>query len=136
MVADRRARETWPTGPPQAPPPWRGPAESPPPRRGPSETRQSWQAPGGPQGPGAWPPRRPDPNVGTPQATKRKRRADASPWNWLLLIPIVVPLLPPLYNRMEPTLLGLPFFYWCQLAFAGLAAVTTVIVHIATKDRR
>nr|WP_246273779.1 DUF3311 domain-containing protein [Phytohabitans houttuyneae] len=54
----------------------------------------------------------------------------------MLLIPIVVPLLPPLYNRMEPTLLGLPFFYWCQLAFAGLAAVTTVIVHIATKDRR
>ena len=98
------------------------PATPPPPRRA--------------QAPGAWPPRRPDHNVGTPVATKKKRRADASRWHWLLLIPIVVPLLPPLYNRMEPRLLGLPFFYWCQLAFAGLAALTTVIVHLATKDRR
>jgi len=86
--------------------------------------------------PGAWPPRHPDHNVGTPVATKRKRRADASPWHWLLLVPIVLPLLPPLYNRMEPRLLGLPFFYWCQLAFAGVAALTTAIVHVATKDRR
>lgn len=88
------------------------------------------------QAPGAWPPRHPDQTVGTPVATKRKRRADASRWHWLLLIPIVLPLLPPLYNRMEPTLLGLPFFYWCQLAFAGVAAVITAIVHVATKDRR
>jgi hypothetical protein len=74
--------------------------------------------------------------VGAPVAAKRKRRADASPWHWLLLIPIVLPLLPPLYNRMEPRLLGLPFFYWCQLGFAGVAAAITAIVHVATKDRR
>ena len=30
------------------------------------------------------------------------RRSDRSPWNWLLLIPIVVPLLVPLYNSLEP----------------------------------
>ena len=77
-----------------------------------------------------------DHHVGTPLATTRKRRADASRWHLLLLVPIVLPLLPPLYNRMEPRLLGLPFFYWCQLAFAGLAAVITAIVHMATKERR
>ena len=32
------------------------------------------------------------------------RRSDRSPWNWLLLIPIVVPLLVPLYNAVDPTL--------------------------------
>ncbi|MEH1128085.1 DUF3311 domain-containing protein [Micromonospora sp. CPCC 206061] len=53
----------------------------------------------------------------------------------MLFIPIVVPLLTPLYNRIEPTLLGLPFFYWCQLAFALLASVIIAIVHVATKDK-
>ncbi|MEJ3746612.1 DUF3311 domain-containing protein [Actinomycetes bacterium KLBMP 9797] len=53
----------------------------------------------------------------------------------MLFIPIVLPLLPPLYNRIEPTLFGLPFFYWCQFMFALLAAITIAIVHVATKDR-
>ena len=44
-------------------------------------------------------------------------RSDRSPWNWLLLIPIVVPLIVPFYNRVEPTLFGWPFFYWMQLLF-------------------
>ena len=29
---------------------------------------------------------------------------------------MVMPLLVPLYNRIEPRLFGLPFFYWYQLA--------------------
>jgi hypothetical protein len=64
-----------------------------------------------------------------------RRRPDASPWHWLLLIPVIVPLVVPIYNRVEPQLLGLPFFYWCQLAFAGLSAVVVAIVYLATKDR-
>jgi hypothetical protein len=95
-----------------------------------------------PQGPGAWPPRQPYQHqaehqyVGRATPARPRRRADASRWHWLLFIPIVLPLLPPLYNRMEPRLLGLPFFYWCQLAFAGVAALTVAIVHVATKERR
>jgi hypothetical protein len=69
------------------------------------------------------------------EATRRRRRPDASPWHWLLLIPVIVPLVVPIYNRVEPQLLGLPFFYWCQLAFAGLSAVVVAIVYLATKDR-
>jgi hypothetical protein len=104
--------------------------------------------PGTPAGsaePGSWPPRQPyhhqagRQHVGraTPVHPARpRRRPDASRWHWLLLIPIVLPLLPPLYNRMEPRFLGLPFFYWCQLAFAGLAAMIVAIVHVATKERR
>lgn len=67
--------------------------------------------------------------------TRRRRRPDASRWHWLLLVPIVVPLLTPLYNRIEPTLFGLPFYYWSQLSFAVLSTVVITIVHIATKGR-
>ena len=67
-------------------------------------------------------------------------RSDRSPWNWLLLVPIVVPLLVPLYNDTDPTLFGWPRFYWLQLAFVGLGVATTVLVYRMTRrsagDRR
>jgi uncharacterized membrane protein len=61
------------------------------------------------------------------------RRSDRSPWNWLLMIPIVVPLIVPFYNRVEPTLFGWPFFYWMQLVFVALGVLTTVVVYRATR---
>jgi hypothetical protein len=67
-------------------------------------------------------------------------RSDRSPWNWLLLIPIVVPLLVPLYNQIEPTVFGWPRFYWLQLAYVALGVATTVLVYRMTRrsstDRR
>ena len=80
------------------------------------------------------------PSPGTPPAGGSPRRSDRSPWNWLLLVPIVVPLLVPLYNRREPELLGWPFFYWFQLALVALGVVSTMLVYRATRrsadDRR
>jgi hypothetical protein len=61
------------------------------------------------------------------------RRSDRSPWNWLLLVPIVVPLIVPLYNHLDPTLGGWPLFYWLQLLFVALGVVTTVIVYRMTR---
>ena len=61
------------------------------------------------------------------------RRSDRSPWNWLLVVPIVVPLLVPLYNKVEPTLFGWPLFYWLQLVFVGLGVLTTSIVYRMTR---
>ena len=61
------------------------------------------------------------------------RRSDRSPWNWLLLVPIVVPLIVPLYNAVEPTRFGWPRFYWLQLAFVGLGVLTTSIVYRMTR---
>ncbi|MEV4096151.1 DUF3311 domain-containing protein [Streptosporangium saharense] len=68
--------------------------------------------------------------------TPDRKRSDRSPWNWLLAIPIVVPLLPFLYNALDPRLLGFPRFYWLQLAFVPLGVVCTTAVYQLTKRRR
>lgn len=69
-----------------------------------------------------------------PEATPTQR-SDASPWNWLLLVPIVLPLLTFLYNSETPRLGGFPLFYWLQFAFIGIGVLTTTIVYQATKRR-
>jgi hypothetical protein len=69
----------------------------------------------------------------TPEAAQN-RRADHSPWNWLLLLPIVLPLLTVLYNRSQPTLLGFPTFYWAQLAFILVGVATTTLVYRMTRS--
>jgi hypothetical protein len=61
------------------------------------------------------------------------QRSDRSPWNWLLLIPIVVPLLVPLYNSVGPTIGGWPRFYWLQLLFVLLGVATTSLVYLMTR---
>jgi hypothetical protein len=56
-----------------------------------------------------------------------------SPWYLLLLIQFVPSLWVPLYNSVEPTFLGMPFFYWFQLALVLLSAGVTAIVYFATE---
>ncbi|MBA3488877.1 MAG: DUF3311 domain-containing protein [Longispora sp.] len=64
-----------------------------------------------------------------PEPGTVRRRSDRSPWNWLLLVPIVIPLLTFLYNADDPRLFGFPRFYWLQLAMIGLGATATALVH-------
>ena len=64
------------------------------------------------------------------------RRRERSRWYLLLLVALVIPLLTPLYNRISPELWGLPFFYWCQMAFVVMGASVTGIVQLATRRRR
>ena len=41
----------------------------------------------------------------------------AAPGNLLFLVPFVGTLIPPIYNTKDPTLIGIPFFYWYQMAW-------------------
>ncbi|MGH2601880.1 MAG: DUF3311 domain-containing protein [Dehalococcoidia bacterium] len=74
--------------------------------------------------------------MSAPDIPPREARSDASPWTWLLLVPIVIPLLTFLYNAEEPRLLGFPLFYWLQLAFVLMSIAITAAVYQATKRRR
>lgn len=65
----------------------------------------------------------------TPQ---RSPNPDRSAWNWLLLVPIIIPLTTTMYNFSEPRLFGFPAFYWIQLSFVVLGVVCTVIVYRKT----
>ncbi|MBX6751606.1 MAG: DUF3311 domain-containing protein [Micromonosporaceae bacterium] len=56
--------------------------------------------------------------------------------NWLMLVPVVMQLAVPLYNRDAPRLFGLPFFYWYQLACIFVTTITITFVYMATKARR
>jgi uncharacterized membrane protein len=73
------------------------------------------------------------PPVDTPTSGVAPQRSDRSPWNWLLLVGIVLPLLVPLYNRVEPRLFNWPFFYWFQLALVAVGVITTSLVYRATR---
>ena len=61
-----------------------------------------------------------------------------SAWSWwylLFVILFVFVLWPPLYNRVEPSLGGIPFFYWYQLLWVIIAAILTAIVYFATEAK-
>jgi uncharacterized membrane protein len=63
--------------------------------------------------------------------SKREKSGWLRRWARLLfLIPFVAVLWVPFYNRTEPELMGLPFFYWYQLAWVLLGAVVVLIVYM------
>ena len=79
----------------------------------------------------------PPPPAADPDDSGRPRnRPHRSGWYWLLLVPLVAVLYPPLYNRTDPELLGIPFFYWYQLAVIPVSMACTVAVHLATRPDR
>jgi hypothetical protein len=65
----------------------------------------------------------------TKEASVRRSRA----WYWLLVVPLVGTLIPSIYNRSEPELAGIPFFYWYQMAWIPLGVACTLIVYLKTR---
>jgi hypothetical protein len=58
-------------------------------------------------------------------------------WSWwylLFLLQFIGVLWPPFFNRVEPALLGLPFFYWYQLLWVLLSALITALIYWATVE--
>jgi hypothetical protein len=54
----------------------------------------------------------------------------------LLLLPFIGTLWVPLYARLEPTLFGIPFFYWYQIAWIVLGSLLIGAVLLLTQGRR
>lgn len=53
----------------------------------------------------------------------------------LIFLPFFFSLWVPGYNTLEPTLAGVPFFYWYQMAWILLSALITIVVFIATDNK-
>ena len=51
-------------------------------------------------------------------------------WLLLLLIPFIATLIPQFYNAKDPTLAGIPFFYWYQLLWIILTGVLMGVVYL------
>jgi hypothetical protein len=61
--------------------------------------------------------------------TRRPTRATRVLVYALFAVVAVVTLWVPLYNRTEPTLGGIPFFYWFQVAWILVSAVATALAY-------
>jgi hypothetical protein len=54
----------------------------------------------------------------------------------LLLIPLIGTLIPPIYNSEDPTLIGIPFFYWYLLLWVPISVACTALFYRATRGDR
>lgn len=65
-------------------------------------------------------------------------RSEGRPgWSWwylLFLVQFVGALWPPFYNSVEPTWMGVPFFYWFQLGWVVVSAILTAVVYFAVAE--
>jgi uncharacterized membrane protein YhdT len=69
--------------------------------------------------------------------TRDQQAGKRSAWSWwylLFLIQFLAVLWPPFYNKVEPSLAGIPFFYWYQLVCVVVGAVLTAIVYFVTAE--
>lgn len=64
-------------------------------------------------------------------AGKARKRGLARHWpRFLLIIPFMLVAYVPFYNRIEPRLADIPFFYWYQLAAILLGAAVAITVYL------
>ncbi len=61
-------------------------------------------------------------------------RRDMRSWYLLLVIPLIGVLIPTIYNRPDPELAGIPFFYWYQMLWIPLSVAITVLVYVKTRE--
>jgi Protein of unknown function (DUF3311) len=78
------------------------------------------------------------------EATGRNGAHEAAPprrdvnkaWYWLLVVPLLGTLIPPIYNGDKPELIGIPFFYWYQMVWIAISVLCTLIVYRRTRGER
>lgn len=69
-----------------------------------------------------------NPSVSSPRPRSR------SPWQWILVLPLIGLLFPGLYARSTPELFGFPFFYWYQIAWVLITGLLTAIAYFASEQ--
>jgi hypothetical protein len=62
--------------------------------------------------------------------TARRGSAAQTLWILIFLALFAVALAVPFYNRIEPTLFGVPFFYWFQFVWIIVAAIVTGVAYL------
>ena len=63
-----------------------------------------------------------------------KKRHGLSWWYLLLIVQYVFAIWVPFYNKADPSFIGMPFFYWYQLAMILVGAALIAIVYFATES--
>jgi len=64
-----------------------------------------------------------------PAVHRRPTRLERAMVYLLFAIVAIVALWVPLYNRAEPALFGIPFFYWFQFVWIMVAALATAVAY-------
>ncbi len=67
-----------------------------------------------------------------------KQPNDSQPNQWwliLLIAPFIGVLWIPIFNRIEPQLWGIPFFFWYQFLWVFISAVVTAFVYLKVAPR-
>lgn len=54
----------------------------------------------------------------------------------LLVVPMIGTLIPPIYNTKNPTLIGIPFFYWYLMLWVPVTVLCMLIVFRFTRGDR
>lgn len=54
---------------------------------------------------------------------------------WLLLIPFIGTLLPSIYSKATPVLLGMPYFYWYLILWIILTGIIGGIVYFLSEPK-
>jgi hypothetical protein len=88
--------------------------------------------------------RRTGTGTAAPGATEREREIKAAArrhvrtplWNLLLLVPLVLTLFPGFYNKKDPTLFDIPFFYWWQFLCIPIGVLCVIVVFQMTRGDR
>jgi len=65
--------------------------------------------------------------MAAPQPSRLKRTV----WYVILFVPFFTAICVPLFNRIEPSIGGVPFFYWFQFALIIVAAAVTAAAYKA-----
>jgi uncharacterized protein DUF3311 len=68
--------------------------------------------------------------------TVAPERARTRAWYLLLVVPMIGTLIPPIYSTKDPTLIGIPFFYWYLMLWVPVTVVCLVIFYRATRGDR